>query len=690
MRGLGAALSLVAVLAFPGAVSANEASPAPAHEPGEVLVRLEPGASLAGALKGVDAHAVERLPLPGLVRVELEPGTSVAQAEAVLERRPEVRYAQPNRRYRLLLEPNDPFYTDGSLWGLNQSSDADIDAPEAWNTTTGSSAVTVAVVDSGVEHTHPDLSANIWSNPGEVAGDSIDNDGNGRIDDVRGWDFVQNDAIPQDNVGHGTHVAGTVGARGNNGIGVAGVNWNVRLMALRAGDTSLTDAAIAAAFQYACAKGAKVVNGSFGGEDYSQVVHDAIAACPNALFVFAAGNDATNNDQFPSYPCADPSKNVLCVAATDATDNLASFSNYGLSVELGAPGAAIRSTYKGGVYAVASGTSMAAPHAAGAAALVLAARPTLSPIQVRQALVVSVDRLPALAGRLATGGRLNVGRALAQDIDPPADPTVASQTPVGVWTNSSAVAVSWSGASDPAGIGGYSFAWSPDPAFVPDETKDAEANVTSQTAALPDGQQWFHLRAADVHGNFGTTKRVGPFLIDTFPPVRPTLSSPTHRAGVPSADRTIELNWAAASDSASGLDGFSFAWSRQQLVPVDQVKDAEENVFRATSQPLDAGVWWFGIRARDNAGNWTDTVILGPFVVTVTAPVCTVPRLRGLSLIAAKRLLQKRGCALGRVTRAYSPRVARGRVIAQKRLPGLRLARGTKVAVVLSRGRRRR
>ena len=179
-------------------------------------------------------------------------------------------------------------------------------------------------------------------------------------------------------------------------------------------------------------------------------------------------------------------------------------------------------------------------------------------------------------------------------------------------------------------------------------------------------------------------------MVDTFPAVRPTLSSPTHRAGVRSADRTVDVNWITLGDSLSGLDGYSIAWGRQPLVTVDQTKDLEEGVVRTTSPSLDAGSWWFGIRARDNAGNWTDAAVLGPFVITVSSPVCSVPRLRGQTLAAAKRTLVKRGCALGRVARAFSRRVARGRIVGQKPGPGLRLRRGAKVAVVVSRGRKHR
>jgi subtilisin family serine protease len=665
MRGLGAALSIVAVLAFPGAVVAS--SPA-AAEPGELLVRFERGASQTPALSSLDAEVAERLPLSGLVRVTLEPGVSVADAEAAFERRPEVRYAEPNHRLKIFATPNDPHFTAGDLWGLHQSNDADIDAPEAWDVTTGSNAVTVAVVDTGVQPNHPDLDGNL----------------------VAGWNYFQGNADTSDPDGHGTHVAGTIGAEGNNGDGITGVNWRVKLMPLRVGvANNIPTSAVVAAFQHACTNGAKIVNGSFGGFGLSTAMREAIAACPGTLFVFAAGNTGTDNDQFPVFPCNDPGKNVICVGATTTNDQLAGFSNHGTSVEIAAPGEGILSTIPGSSYDIFDGTSMAAPHVAGAAALVLSHRPTLTPIELRQALLLSADRHSWLNGLVATG-RLNVARALTQDVTPPTDPTLASGTPVGTWTNTSTISVSWGGATDPAGIGGYSYAWSPDSTFEPDETKDVEANVTSLTSSVPDGQQWFHVRAADSFGNFGATRHIGPFLIDTFPPVRPTLSSPTHRVGVRSAKRMIEVNWASSTDTVSGIDGYSFAWGRQGLVTVDQTKDAEENVFRTISPRRTPGAWWFGIRARDNAGNWTDTVVLGPFVITGVAPVCNVPRLRNLTVVGAKRLLVKRGCRLGRVTRAYSRRVRRGRVIAQKRTPGLRLKRGTKIAVVLSRGRRRR
>jgi subtilisin family serine protease len=333
---------------------------------------------------------------------------------------------------------DDPSF--GSLWGLNnvgQSGgvfDADIDAPEAWNTTTGSRSVVVAVIDTGVDYTHRDLAANAWQNPGEIAGDGIDNDRNGFVDDVFGYDFVNRDGDPMDDNGHGTHVAGTIGAVGDNGTGVVGVAWQVSIMGLKflsgsgSGSTSGAIAAINYATRMRRDFGVNIVatNNSWGGGGFSTSLRDAIEAGGRAgiLFVAAAGNEATDNNASPSYPASYTSDAIISVAATTRTNQLASFSNWGAtSVDIGAPGSSIYSTVPGNAYATYSGTSMATPHVTGAIALLAAANPQATAPQLRSAVLSTAVPVPALAGRVATGGLLNVAAALGAIASPPsADP----------------------------------------------------------------------------------------------------------------------------------------------------------------------------------------------------------------------------------------------------------------------------
>jgi subtilisin family serine protease len=668
-------------LAFAGGVAAagDAAAPVPAAQ--EILVRFEPGAAQERALDAVGATLLERMPLGGLVRARLDSGVSLAAADRALESRSDVVVAGPNRTYELYATPDDTLYPE--LWGLDI-----IGAPLAWDVTQGSNAVVVAVVDTGAEVTHPELDANIWTNPGEVA-NGLDEDANGLVDDLKGWDFADDDSNVQDTNGHGTHVAGTIGAEGHNAAGVTGVNWRVKVMPLRTGNSTLSGLAIEQAFRYACAEGAQVVNGSFGSPSPDPFIRDAIEDCPGTLFVFAAGNESGNNDALPRYPCNYPVENIVCVAASKDDDTLAPFSNYGATnVDLAAPGVDILSTIPGGGFDYFDGTSMASPHVAGAAALVLSHRPALTPIELKSTLLLSVDKKSAYSGPVKTGGRLNVARALGQEVKPPTGLTTSSPSHAGGWSANSTVQIVWGGATDENGIGGYSYAFSPVQDFVPDEVKDAGATVTTLTMPLPDGEHWFHLRAVDAEGNWGQAVHLGPIRIDTFKPVRPVPSSPSHQVGGVSSDRTIDVAWSGASDAQSGLDGYAVSWTQERAGSPPTVKNVEETLSRVTSPQLGVGAWWFNIRAVDNAGNWSDAVSVGPFSIRSGPTACAVPRLRGLKLLAAKRLLAKKGCSLGRVTRVRSRRVSRGRVVAQRPAPGMRLARGARVRVVLSRGRR--
>jgi subtilisin family serine protease/methionine-rich copper-binding protein CopC len=337
--------------------------------------------------------------------------------------------------------PNDPGYTQ--LWGLNNTgqsggtADADIDAPEAWDIQKGNPNLVIGVIDTGVDYNHPDLVGNIWTNPGEIAGDGIDNDYNGYIDDTRGWDFGNNDNNPMDVQGHGTHVSGTIAGKGNNGVGVTGVAWNAKIMPLKFFSDSgigYTSNAISA-INYATAKGVKLTNNSWGSEYESQALSDAInsAGQQGALFIASAGNGGSdgigdNNDTTPSYPASYNLSNIISVASTTRTDGLSSFSNYGAtSVDLGAPGSDIYSTTPGGNYAIYSGTSMASPHVTGAAALLWSQNPTWTAQQVKDKLLQTTDPISALSGKTVSGGRLNINNALAASTPAPSNDNFANR-----------------------------------------------------------------------------------------------------------------------------------------------------------------------------------------------------------------------------------------------------------------------
>ena len=425
---LAAALGATALVSSASGKSAHPAT-APAV-PGQILVGFKAPVS-ASAQNEVLARvgAVRKRRFGGIrgALVSVEPG-SAAQTIRSLERDGRVAYAEPNFVLRTDV-PNDPFMT--RLWGLDNlgqtvnwsagAPDADIDAREAWSVSTGSPDVVVAVIDTGVELAHPDLAANIWVNQGEdcpgCRTNGADDDGNGYVDDWRGWDFVNGDNNPTDDMGHGTHVSGTIAAVGNNGLGVAGVTWSTKIMPLKflsaAGTGTVADAI--SAILYANANGAAILNSSWGGDEFSQALLDAIEQTDanGALFVAAAGNSYVNTDLEPNYPSDYEAENVVSVGATDQFDRRAWFSNYGTrTVDLGAPGTNIYSAWLGGSYRFQDGTSMATPHVAGAAALAKAVFPGASGIGLKALLLRTVDPISALAGTSRTGGRLNVDRAV--------------------------------------------------------------------------------------------------------------------------------------------------------------------------------------------------------------------------------------------------------------------------------------
>jgi subtilisin family serine protease/subtilisin-like proprotein convertase family protein len=375
----------------------------------------------------------------GSFAITLTPEVSVSTAASYYAGLPDVIASGPDYIIAIERTPNDPSF--GSLYGLNNTgqsggtADADIDGPEAWDIQTGNRSTIVAVVDTGVDYNHPDLAANMWRNAGETAGDGIDNDGNGFIDDLFGYDFANSDANPMDDNGHGTHVAGTIGAVGDNGIGVAGVNWNTRIMALKflgANGSGSTSNAVAA-LNYAITMGAHISNHSWGGGGPSSTLAAAINRGRdfNHIVVTAAGNNGTDNNTTAFYPSQYSLSydNVVSVASTTRTDALSSFSNYGATaVTLAAPGSSIYSTTPNNGYSTFSGTSMAAPHVSGALSLLRDQNPTWTYQELIAKLKSSVDPLPALAGKVLTGGRLNVHTMLDSGTSPPPPPPPGPDT----------------------------------------------------------------------------------------------------------------------------------------------------------------------------------------------------------------------------------------------------------------------
>ena len=427
---IGGALMLVAGAAL-GQGTVSPVPAIPAHRADRILIKPKAAstpAAVAGFHSATKSDVLRSFEGMGRLQViQVPAGETVSSLIARYQRSGLVEFAEPDYLVSLAVTPNDPKFLDGTLWGLhntgqtNGTPDADIDAPEAWDVLTSASNIVVAVLDTGIRRTHEDLASNIWVNP---------------IDGGPGFNALTGTNNPNDDEGHGTLVSGILGAVGNNGKGVVGVAWRVQIMAGKCLDSHGTGtvSSVIACIDYARTNGARIINASLDSPAYSEAWSNAIYSAREAgiLFVSACGNNSTNVDFSPHYPSGFDIDNIISVAYTTRSNTLGRFSNFGVTnVDLAAPGASIHSTffvadnsYLGSP--VLEGTSFAAPYVAGALALMLAKFPGETHQQIISRLLNATDPVPALAGKCATGGLLNLRKALS----PPITLTLIPGTPV--------------------------------------------------------------------------------------------------------------------------------------------------------------------------------------------------------------------------------------------------------------------
>lgn len=503
-----------------------------------VIVRLRPGTD-AKQFAGRNGMSIRRKLILPDVYLMTTPMTLNGVPDAIekLKNQPEVIFVEADHLAEATGMPmNSPYFA--KQWALHNDSDRDIDAPEAWDWTKGSNSVRVAILDSGIWMSHPDLSLNIGSNPGEIANNGVDDDGNGFVDDKFGWDFVNNDADPTDDEGHGTSVAGIIGARGNNGEGGEGVCWQVKMIAVKVmnEDGYAPHSTQAEGIYYAAKLGVDVINLSLGDYEYDEATKLALeeADKKSIVVVCAAGNDGTLNDVWPLYPASYDHPNIISVGASNSTDYLVS--NWGmLRVDLAAPGVGCYSTTMPSAqwpmwgYAPSSGTSVATPHVAGVCALVKAANPLLNATQIKNIVLQSVDKIPDLAAKVATGGRLNAFRAVKMALGDPLAPLEVKPESYTVPFNKKLIVKSCAPACEPASV-------TTGPTILANDTipVGSAADVKLHSApskggkvlSLKNSGEFEYQPKADFEGQesfeylvtAGTTSAIGKVTITTLPP----------------------------------------------------------------------------------------------------------------------------------------------------------------------------
>jgi len=633
---------LVTTLATP--ITAQAAPAEPASIAGELLVGFRPGVSAAdraNARAAVGAAFAETV-VPGTSRraqvdlVRFPATMNMNAAIRAFEANPNVAYAEPNWVLTTAATSSDPFYTGGQLWGMygdttSTKNEFGSKAGQAWaKDQTGSKSIYVGVIDEGIDFNHPDLNANVWVNPFDPV-DGVDNDGNGYVDDVRGWDFAFNnntiyDGGNQDK--HGTHVSGTIGARSNS-IGVVGVSWDVTLISAKflgpsGGSTANAVRAVNYFTDLKVRHGLNIVatNNSWGGGGYSQSLHDAIirAAKQDILFIAAAGNSSSNNDLTTSYPSGYRSTSatstetaatydsVVAVAAIDSSGNLAGFSSFGATtVDLGAPGVGIISTLPGNNYAYYNGTSMATPHVTGAAALIAAAT-CLRGSELRTRLLQAVSPTASLSGKTATGGRLDLSDIGPSACAPPDTtvPTITAFTANPATVNVGATVTLTAAATDNVGVTSFVIARG-----ATTLASSSTGTVTATWTPSAPGSYSFTATASDAAGN-STTQSVtvtATAVADTVAPsVGMTATSSSIVVGqtttltATATDNVGVTSLAIKDNSGATVGGSSYTFA-----------------------PSAPGSYTFTAEARDAAGN----VGTASIVITVSAATASATSVSG-------------------------------------------------------------
>jgi len=577
------------------------------YVPNEVLIKFKKGVgkqARKAAIKSVQGKKIGTFKLdPDLLHLEVPAAIGTDIAISHLTRNPNVKYAARNDIYYIDQDqvfPDDPRFK--RQWALHSGSDRDIDAPEAWSISTGSHEIIVAVLDTGVDYNHEDLAANIWINEPEYYGTTgVDDDGNTYIDDIYGWDFAYNDNDPMDIRGHGTMCAGIIGAVGNNGLGITGINWTVKIMCVKVHeDTGIaTTVAISKGIAYAIANGAHITSNSYGCKDCSsQAMEDAIemANAAGILFVASAGNDGWNTDFNPHFPASYNHENIISVTATDNKDNQRY--NWGLeTVDMAGCSPRITTTRPGNTYDYGfSGTSAACPHIAGVAALVKGYEPSLTHMEVKTRLMDTVRLVPSLTGLCVTEGTVNAYSALSAGGPPPLPPDAPSGLTANV-PECNQIDLTWLDNSDnedgfeiERGLDGVDFAHI--------GTVGAGATSYSDTTVAENTTYYYRVRAYNTGGD-SDYSNVDSARTPPCPPGEPP-APPTDLGANARGKNKIALKWKDNSNNENG-----FAIERR----TDGTSFAEIDTIGAnTISYVDTGVspktlYYYRVRAYNSNGN---------------------------------------------------------------------------------------